>query len=269
MERRDSFSADSIRAALETDFIGRELFFFDRIGSTNEAAYKLALEGAAEGTAVVADSQAGGKGRRGRYWFSPEGVNLYTSLVLRPAIAPALASRLTLVAAVALAQTITSLLEGSCKKRGEIKWPNDILVEGRKCAGILTEMRAEGAAVDFVILGVGLNLNMKRGGLPEEISGSVTSLSEEAGRPFERAPAVAAFFRYIEEWYTRYLREGFPPVQEEWNRHSAINGRRVKAACSEEGYEEGVALGIDGEGALLLKREDGDIVRVWTGDVLC
>ncbi len=269
MDGADRFSAASIMEVLKTDFIGRELFFFDRIGSTNETAYQLALDGAAEGTAVVADFQTGGRGRRGRHWFSPEGVNLYTSLVLRPAVELELAPRLTLVAAVALAHTITSLLREVCKKKGEIKWPNDVLVKGRKCAGILTEMRAKGEKIDFVILGVGLNVNMKKADLPGELSNSVTSLSEEANQHFERAVVAAHFYRSMEEWYTKYLREGFRPVQEAWNLHSAINGKRVKAAVSEESYEEGVALGIDEEGALLLKKETGGIVRVWTGDVLC
>src|SRR3989338_2594764 len=186
------FNAFEINSNLKTSFIGKNISFYKDIGSTNETAREFAIKGAREGFAVVADSQTKGKGRLGRRWESPAGVNIYTSIILRPDMPPAHAPQLTLVSAVAVAETtleylnppISTFSKGGTKKHPpltkggqggfldkmvEVKWPNDILINSKKTAGILTEMNSETDRINFVIIGIGVNVNMSKKMLPEEL----------------------------------------------------------------------------------------------------
>ena len=262
--KMDDYS--SLKDKLQTSLIGRELLVYESLLSTNKTACDLALSGAEDGTVIIADSQSGGRGRRGRSWSSPAGLNLYTSIILRPDISPARAPQLTLMSAVALAETVNMLLADD-GVRAEIKWPNDILLQGKKCAGILTEMKSAGTGIEFVVIGIGLNLNLRKESMDISISDLATSLYIESGREFSR-PEVAQFlYSAIENWYKRYLDEGFSPVREAWNRLSGIYGRQVRAA-SGNGYEKGIALGVDEEGALLLEGETGRVIKITAGDAI-
>lgn len=256
----------NLKDKLHGKAIGREFHAYKSLLSTNETAYNLALSGAVDGTVVIADSQSGGRGRRGRPWSSPAGFNLYTSIILRPDISPARAPQLTLMSAVALAETVSMALADD-GIRAEIKWPNDILLHGRKCAGILTEMKSVGTAVEFIVIGIGLNLNIKKDSMDSSISELATSLFIESGREFSRSALALSLYTAIENWYKLYLQEGFLPVQKAWNLLSGIQGRKVKAA-SGNGYENGIALGINEEGALLLKNDAGGILKITAGDAI-
>jgi len=256
-----------LKDKLQGNLAGRELRVYESLLSTNKTACDLALSGSEDGTIVIADSQSGGRGRRGRSWSSPGGVNLYTSIILRPDIPPARAPQLTLMSAVALAETVAGTLTDFPELKTKIKWPNDILLQGKKCAGILTEMKCAGRGVEFVVIGIGLNLNLKKESMDSSISKLATSLFMESGREFSRPEVAQSLYRAIENWYKRYLGEGFPPVQEAWNRLSGIQGRKVRAA-SGKGYEDGKALGVDEEGALLLEDEAGRVIRVTAGDAI-
>lgn len=259
-----------INSHLDTDFIGRKIHLFDKLTSTNEKAHELAMAGAPEGTAVIAESQTSGKGRRGRVWFSPSGRNIYTSIILRPSISPEDAPKLTLVAAVALAEAIIESLKSFGVHSTGIKWPNDILIDKKKCAGILTEMKINSDGLVFVIIGIGINVNMDLCDIPTELKTDATSLSIELGDTLSREGILQSLYSKIENWYKRYLSEGFLPIKERWEVLSAIKGAFVRAASSVDGlhsYEEGEALGLDDEGELLIKKDDGTVIAVRTGDI--
>lgn len=262
------FDASQISNGLDTDFIGHNINYFDELISTNVTAHELASEGSPEGTAIIADSQTGGKGRRGRSWFSPKGANIYTSVIFKPTISPEKAPQLTLMAAVALAETISISLEG-CNVN--IKWPNDILVDGKKCAGILSEMKSEKGHIKHVILGIGVNVNFDPLSLPSELSSIATSMAGISGHTISRVSIIQSLYRNLESWYKRYLKEGFSVVKKGWNSKSGMIGQHVRAASasgSEDAYEEGISLGINDNGALLLKKNEGDIIEIFAGDVM-
>jgi BirA family biotin operon repressor/biotin-[acetyl-CoA-carboxylase] ligase len=259
-----------IKSNLDTDFVGSKIHIFDKLPSTNQTAYELAMAGAPEGTVVIAESQSSGKGRRGRVWFSPSGRNIYTSIILRPPISPEDASKLTLVTAVALAEAILESLKAFGVHLPGIKWPNDILIDSKKCAGILTEMKINNGGVNFVIIGIGINVNMHPEDFLPELKTIATSLSIAADSEFSREAILQSLYSKIENWYKRYLSEGFLPVKQRWEALSAINGVFVRAASSVDGlhsYEEGEALGLDDEGELLIRKDDGTVVAVRTGDI--
>ena len=259
----DILSLEEVREKLNTTRIGRQLVCLPETTSTNADAFHLAEGGAEEGTTVIADAQNGGKGRRGRVWSSPAGVNLYCSVVLRPEIMPHEAPQLTFLSAVAVARAI----EGTTALNPEIKWPNDVLINGRKVAGLLNEMSAETDRVNFVILGIGANLNMTQAQFPADLRAPATSLLLEQGLPVNRAQFAATMLGELDRLYTDFLRHGFGPVRDEWQQRCNANGREV--VVSEAGVEtvRGMFDGIDGDGALLLRFPDGTVERILSGDV--
>lgn len=258
----DILSVEEVREKLDTRRIGRNLTCLPETASTNAVAFQLAEQGAEEGTAVIADAQSGGKGRRGRVWSSPAGVNLYCSVVLRPAIMPHEAPQLTFLSAVAVARAI----EGTTALHPEIKWPNDVLIDGRKVAGLLNEMSAETDGINFVILGIGVNLNMAQAQFPGDLRAPATSLMLEQGGPVNRARFTARLLGELDRLYAVFLADGFGPVREEWQQRCNARGREI--VVSEGGAESlrGVFHGIDADGALLL-RTSGEVKRIMNGDV--
>ena len=262
------FNAFEITSGLKTSVIGRDLVFYEEADSTNDIARTLASNGAGEGSAVVADSQKKGKGRLGRRWESPAGVNIYTSIVLRPSIMPVFAPQLTLVSAVAVAETISRFLNNGSGYKPEptVKWPNDILINGKKAAGILTEMSSEMDRVNFVVIGIGVNVNMSKKMLPEELRPIVTSLREETGKEISRTDFIRTLYLSIEKWYKLYLKNGFEPIREAWNSYFKMAGKVVKVQQMDR-VIEGVAIGLDNDGMLLLREKNGNIARIISGDV--
>ena len=265
---------NQIKNNMPTDFVGKDIHIFDELASTNQTAHEMAMKGAKEGTVIIAESQTKGRGRRGREWFSLANTNIYTSIILRPDIPPEKAPMLTLVAAVALAEAISGYLSGHLKDvskiRPQIKWPNDILIDSKKCAGILTEMKIGGDGISYVIIGIGINVNMELSDIPHELKTIATSLLIEAGAKVSREAILQSLYSKIENWYKRYLLDGFLPIKLRWEELSAINGTFVRAASVTDGlhsYTEGEALGLGDEGELLLKKNDGSIIKVRTGDI--
>ncbi len=258
----DTLIAEEISAGLETKRIGRKLFCFEKTDSTNLAAFQLAEQGAEEGTVVIAEEQSRGKGRLGRHWESPGGVNLYCSIILRPPIMPSMAPQLTLLSSVAVARTIemiTPLLP-------RIKWPNDILVNGMKVSGMLNEMSAEMEKINFIVLGIGVNLNMQREQFPNDLRYPSSSLFLESGKMVNRVNFTRALLTAYDQLYDVYLRKGIVSVREQWIARSAFLGKKVKVSF--QGNElAGVAVGVDDYGALLLERDDGGIEKILAGDV--
>jgi BirA family biotin operon repressor/biotin-[acetyl-CoA-carboxylase] ligase len=256
----DRLGALEIGPLLNTQDLGQTLHCSDELPSTNDRARELADAGASHGEVVVAESQSAGRGRRGRNWASPPGRNLYLSVILRPNLPPQRAPEITLVASVAACD--------ACRKAGVevgIKWPNDLLVGGRKVAGILTELSAEPDLVHWVVLGIGVNLNSGPGDFPAELRGQATSLSIERCQPVPRALFAAALLSELEQWLDRHAAEGFGPIREAWRERSVTLGREVRVDA-EGGEISGVAEDIDASGALLVRGKSG-LARVVSGDV--
>ncbi|MBI5561692.1 MAG: biotin--[acetyl-CoA-carboxylase] ligase [Deltaproteobacteria bacterium] len=255
------FNGVEIAAGLTTSFVGAEIHFYPAIASTNVKAFELGRSGAPEGAAVVADAQTNGRGRLGRRWESPPGVNLYTSIILRPAIQPRDAHQLTFVAAVATAECAAAFVT----QRPVVKWPNDILINGRKAAGILLEMDSEPDRVNFVVMGIGVNVNMRPRALPAPIRETAAPLSGP-GALIDRCALARALYSGVEKWYKIYLDKGFAAVMDAWRGLFDAEGRPVTVTAFNR-VIKGICAGVDADGALLVRTSGGKVERVVSGDV--
>jgi BirA family biotin operon repressor/biotin-[acetyl-CoA-carboxylase] ligase len=260
VEIPDRLTALELSPLLSTHDLGRAIHAFAETSSTNEVAFRLAGEGAAHGEIVVAECQTLGRGRRGRTWESPPGKNLYFSAILRPELPAQRAPELTLVAAVALAETLRE-----AGAQAEIKWPNDIQVAGKKIAGILTELSADADSVHFVILGVGVNLNARASEFGPEVARLATSLVEARGEHVPRALFTAALWTRLEVWLDRHSDEGFEPIRQAWRSLNCTLGEEVLVK-TERREIRGRAEDIDETGALLVRSTEG-LERIVAGDV--
>lgn len=242
-------------------YMGRHVEVFQETDSTNIQAKRLAEAGVPEGTLVVTESQTAGKGRRGRSWVSPPGTGIWMSLVLKPQIDPAKASQLTLVAALAVAAGI----EDACGLKGQIKWPNDIVMSGRKICGILTEMSTDKQAIRYVIVGIGINVNMTE--FPEEIARTASSLYLESGRFQDREIVTACILKRMEDYYQRFLDTGdLSGLKREYESRLANLGRQV-TVLEPGGQYGGLCRGITEGGELLVEKADGSVAQVMSGEV--
>lgn len=260
----DAVTPAEVLPGLTTRTFGRQIEYRESAGSTNEVAKQLAREGAPEGLVVVANEQTSGKGRLGRTWVTPPGSALAMSLILRPPLPPYLAPRVTLVAAVAVAEAVrdvTGLPVG-------IKWPNDLHVRGRKFCGILTEMDAEMERVAFVVCGIGLNVNLAPEQIPPELRETATSIFAEAGRNFSRALLVQAVMARFEQVYDLLVAGRFDLVLDRWRALSVTLGQPVQVHSAGGGAPlKGVAEEVDEDGALLVRDGAGVLHRVVAGEV--
>jgi BirA family biotin operon repressor/biotin-[acetyl-CoA-carboxylase] ligase len=257
----DVLLAEEIGYGLPGQLIGNDLRTFEVIDSTNARACALAEAGAAEGLVVIADQQTAGKGRLGRSWVSPGGVNLYLSVVLRPPVLPVNAPQLTFLSAVAVCRTITEV----CGLQPTVKWPNDVLLNGRKAAGLLNEMSSETDRVNYVVLGVGVNLNMTAEQFPSRLRYPATSLLIEAGTRISRVGFARVLLAQIDALYGIYLQHGARPVLSAWEKYCDLTGKPVEVDCQSR-LIRGVMAGLDDDGALLVKTAGG-FERVLAGDV--
>lgn len=244
---------------LDTKFIGRKIIYFENISSTMDIALQLGIKGAAEGTLVLAETQNKGKGRLGRAWFSPKYKGIYLSLLLRPKILPVQASVLTLLSAVSICEAVKAITGLDA----QIKWPNDIVFHQKKLGGILTELNAEMDEVNFMIIGIGLNVNNDKKTL---ISGG-TSLKEQKKENINRVNLLQEVLRRIEANYLLLQDKGAGPIIEKWREYNLTLGRRVKVYCHKE-HIEGQAVDIDKDGGLLVRKDSGVTVKVMAGDVV-
>lgn len=256
------FNEVEIAAGLKTGLVGSVVHFHQTLASTNTAAFELGRGGCQDGAVVIVDSQTSGKGRIGRRWESPPGVNVYTSIILRPSISPGRAHHLTFVAAVAVADCAAQFI----RRAPIVKWPNDVLIDARKLAGILLEMDSEPDRVNFVVMGIGINANMKMDALPADVKNIATSFACVTGQAVDRTELVCALYSGIEKWYKIYLDKGFAPVLDAWRGYFASEGKPVRVKVFGR-VIEGVCTGVDVDGALLIRRQDGAVERVVSGDV--
>ena len=256
----DALRQNDMVQGLKTTIIGKDIRLFPEVVSTNTLAMEAASQGAPEGTVIIAEMQTGGKGRLGRTWISPRG-NLYLSVILRPQIPTHKAPLITLVGAVAVASAIRKL----CSVQAEIKWPNDILISGKKVAGLLTEMSAEPDRIRHIALGIGVDVNMDLQELPLDVRLNATSLAIQAGAVIDRNLLVRQIFRDLEHWYRIFLASE-REVLKEWEQLNVTISRRVQVSGMGEVFE-GLAQGIDSEGRLKVALDDGTIRTVAAGDV--
>lgn len=270
----ERFDAEAIGAGLGTERLGRQVVYYPVIGSTNDEAKLLAGQGAPEGLLVIANEQTAGRGRLRRRWLAPAGGGLLFTLILRPALPPAQVSRVTMACGLAAADAVW---EVAGVKAG-LKWPNDLLVGDRKLAGILTELALNGEALDYLAVGIGINVTMQPAGVGAaageqdlaqdpslvELGSQATSLSLEAGRPISRLRVLWRFLENLERRYAAVL-AGQSPYQE-WTQRLVILDRAV---CVDLGSEQvsGTIEGVDADGALLLREAQGGLRRVLAGDV--
>jgi BirA family biotin operon repressor/biotin-[acetyl-CoA-carboxylase] ligase len=258
----DLLTPSEIKPILKTKWIGKTIHHFHTLDSTNSKAYQLALDGAEEGEVVVAESQEKGRGRLGRQWFSPPFLNLYLSVILRPKIPPHQASLITLMAAIATADAIQKF-SGFLPL---IKWPNDILLRNRKVAGLLNEINSEMDRIHFVILGIGINLNMDEKVFSKEIRTVATSLKIEMRQTISRKAFLQSLLQELEKWYTIFMKQGSAVILKAWRDRAHLKGRRVKVTSFGETLG-GIAVDVDSDGALILETADGKRKRVVAGDI--
>lgn len=257
----DRMLANEIKDKLQTAVFGTKIHYFSEIGSTNNEAKSLAAKGEPEGTVVIAERQSTGRGRLARGWFSPPGKGIWFSLILRPPFLPCHAPQCTLLAAVAVTRAIRRMTNLPCG----IKWPNDILLAGKKLVGILTEMSAEMDRINYVVIGIGLNVNFETDDFPPELHPIASSLQIAAGHPVPRVDLLCVILQEMEQLYYEALQDGFGGVLAKWRELSVTLGQAVDVCAPDEQYS-GIAADIDHEGALLVDTDQGR-QRVIAGDV--
>jgi len=257
----DRLFAQEILYGLQTRFIGRNIFYYPQsLCSTNELAAQLAGKGAPDGSLVVTEEQTGGRGRLGRSWFSPFGKGIFFSMILYPPVNPVDAPPVTMLVAVAVARAVQEVVG---VKPG-IKWPNDLLLEGKKFCGILTEMNAEIERIKYLIIGTGINANMDD--FPSEIRDIAVSLKEYTGRPVSRVKLLQVFLKEMEHLYCLWLQEGFSPVLGLWKGYCVTLNCPVKVSSLKESIE-GWAHDVDEKGSLILRLADGSLKSFTAGEV--
>jgi BirA family biotin operon repressor/biotin-[acetyl-CoA-carboxylase] ligase len=259
----DVLHADDLLARLgKTKVIGRDIRVFEQTTSTNDVIEKLARDGVKEGVVVFAESQTRGRGRLGRKWISPARKGLWFSILLRPNLRPQETTQLTVASATALRRAIFS----ETNLQSEIKWPNDLLIGGKKVAGILTELSAEVDRVKHVILGIGLDVNLDTDEFPAELKKIATSLKIESGEKISRAELAAAILRELDFDYARICAGKFSAIADEWEEHCATIGKNVIVQIGDRKIR-GRAESLDDDGALRLRTEHGRLERIIGGDV--
>lgn len=264
LARPDRLYPWEVEKELNTKIMGQRIEYYEQIPSTNRRAKELLTESPVEGTLIIAEEQTAGRGRLGRNWFSPPGAALYSTVILQPKLPPNDLPKLTLVAAVALSKTIERELE----QRPLVKWPNDLYLKGRKISGILTELSGELGRLEYLLLGVGVNVNQSPEDFPVEIREKAGSLRSILGRKekISRLGLLRSYLQILEEEYLNALQKGFAESLAYCRRYSATLGRRVEVTDGERTYK-GRALMIEEDGSLILEAESGEKIKVISGDV--
>jgi len=265
VETPDRLYPEELLPGLETRWLARDLHWLESVDSTNRTAQELARQGAPHGATVVSEGQTAGRGRLGRSFFSPPYRNLYTSILLRPQLTTAEAPCWILAAAVAVAGAIEDSLPDP--DAVEIKWPNDVLLGGLKASGILMELTAEATQISHLVLGIGVNLNVERESLPNEFRHRATSLASHAGHSIDRRAFTRRLYNRLERVLDACTASGFETVRPEFEKRFQMAGRRICVVDLAGTEIEGIARGIDADGALRLVLDDGKETRVIAGDV--
>jgi BirA family biotin operon repressor/biotin-[acetyl-CoA-carboxylase] ligase len=258
----DVLMPEAIQSGLECQLVGSRIISLDEADSTNLQACRLGDEGADDGLVVIADRQSSGKGRMGRQWESPGGVNLYASILLRPPVLPFEAPKLTFLSAVAVCRAI----KNCTGLQPTVKWPNDILLNGDKVAGLLNEMSSETDQVHYVVLGIGVNLNMNAEQFPDDLRYPATSLAIATGKAVSRLAFTRSLLQELDALYQIYLEQGSVPIFAAWTELCDLTGKEVQVDCNHL-LIEGTMVGLGDDGALLVRTSAGKIESIYAGDV--
>jgi BirA family transcriptional regulator, biotin operon repressor / biotin---[acetyl-CoA-carboxylase] ligase len=257
----DVLSPTLLRRQLRSSLFGKHIHHFFKAGSTNAIAFDLGRTGEPQGTVVLAEEQSAGRGRSGRSWHSEKTSGIYVTVLLRPAISPLVAPLITLLAGLAVRDAVLE----ETGLAPDLRWPNDLLIAGKKFCGILTEMHAETDRVHFVVVGVGVDVNHTR--MPEQLAGLATSLRMVTGRSHSRLQLLVRLLRNLETYYNRFLTEGPEPILTRFTATSSFaQGKRVRISTAAETYS-GVTDGLEPNGLLRVRRDDGQLAIVVSGDV--
>lgn len=265
VSRPDLLLPQEIQRGLSTNYIGKEIYYFPELKSTNIIAKEKALhraEGIDEGTLIIAERQSAGKGRLGREWFSPAG-GIWLSIILYPQLSPSYISRITLMTAVAVVKAI----KVCTRIESQIKWPNDILIDEKKVCGILTEMSAELDMINWVVVGIGINVNIDIRDFPKDIQENTISLKEISGKEISRVKLVQTFLQEFEKYYESLKRREFSSILKEWKLYSHTLGKKIRVDIGEK-IITGEVIDINESGALILKKEDGELVEIISGTII-
>jgi len=264
VQSEDLYGKISIQSMVTTNILGRNLKFYHEVDSTSNVLKKLAADNAPEGTVVISDIQTAGRGRRGRTWMSAPGLGIWMSVLLKPNLHPSQVQTLTLASSVAVIRALESL---DIEIPG-IKWPNDILIGGKKVCGILTELSAEAEKVEWVVIGIGLNVNHDHDDFPNDIKDIATSLrlSGRTQEPFNRSEIAAGIINELEAVYMEFLEKGPGWVAEEWKKRNVTLGKRVELV-SQTGVTEAEAVDITPDGRLIVRYDDGRNGEVLSGEI--
>ena len=247
---------------MDTRIVGKRVIYHEELSSTQDAADKLARSGAEEGLVVIAGKQIQGRGRKGRRWLSPSGGGVYLSIILRPPLSPVNVVQIPMVAGIAVATAIRKTTQLQAK----IKWPNDIYIGRKKVAGILTEINCEMDRVNYIILGIGINVNTKIASLSKEVQGIATSLIDELDKNVSRVNLIRQFLTEFEKAYLLYVKRGLKPILLKWKTLNNTLGSRVRIYDSDTEIS-GKAIDLDSEGFLLVKDDAGSVHKIICGDV--
>lgn len=258
----DKVSDNTIKWGLETKWLGQSIIHKQSAASTQLLIHKAAQDGAVHGTVAIADEQTMGRGRMNRKWHSVDKKGMWLSLLLRPEILPQQAPQLTLLTATVLADVIQSHTE----LKPLIKWPNDILLNSKKAAGILTEMQAEQDRIQYIVIGIGFNINHTEQDIPQDIENKATSLQIETGEEWSTQRFIQYFLEEFEIAYDRYLENGFSEVKTKWESYGFKIGEKIKITSLKE-EKEAIFNGIAEDGALLIKNETGEVSKLYSGEI--
>lgn len=258
----DRLITDDIKARLKSQVIGSEVLVFEQTASTSDVVEGMARNGAAEGLCVFAETQSRGRGRHGRNWSSPRGKGLWFSVLLRPTFPAVAVPRLTVAASVAVALS----LRRQCQLDARIKWPNDVMIRGKKVAGILTETRGEGDEIKFAVVGIGLNVNCQPADFPPDVAATATSVLIETGEEQDRTELAARLLSEFDDCYRAALAD-FMSVTSEWAQLCTTLGRQVVVAVGNRRIE-GEACALHSDGALLVRKDNGQLEHVTGGQLI-
>ncbi|OPH47071.1 biotin--[acetyl-CoA-carboxylase] ligase [Paenibacillus ferrarius] len=262
VSKPDRWQVSKLLSGLKTKVLGQKVHVYGAVDSTQTIAHALVASGAPEGTIVLAEEQTAGRGRMGRAWHSPPGKGIWMSMVLTPRVPVYFMPQLTLLSAVALCRSIQKV----CQVEIGIKWPNDLLIKGKKVSGILLESSGEDERLKYVIAGIGISVNLKTEDYPEELRNIATSLAIESGQEISREHLVQAFLHEFEDLYALYMDKGFAPIRLLWEALSVTLKRPIRTYAP-SGPIEGIADSLDDSGALTVITANGEKVKIYSGDI--
>ncbi|WP_058307603.1 biotin--[acetyl-CoA-carboxylase] ligase [Gracilibacillus massiliensis] len=262
LAKPDQLNETTIKWGLETEWLGKSIIFKEKVDSTQDLAHSLARKGAEHGTIILADRQLAGRGRMERPWVSDDSGGIWMSIILRPAIPPHQASQMTLFVAV----TLVEALEQATGQSIQIKWPNDLFINGKKITGILTEMQAELEAIQYLIIGFGINVNQGIDQFPKEIREKVTSLKIASGQEWSRTNLVQTILREFEKAYQLYIDSGFEAIKQKWMAHAYKLHEKIFIKTTQASFSATVQ-GISNEGALIVKDEENVEKLIYSAEI--